>query len=313
MDRGDLVPDEVVIAMVMERLAARDCRAGFVLDGFPRTVNQAEALDRRLVELGTPLDAALSFEVTEEELLRRLAGRAAAQHRADDAEQTIRHRLEVFAQKTRPLIDYYRHRRLLTMIDGVGRVEDVTLRILDRLPLADGGYVVETFLSGQPYLSGQADLDPSQPRGVVAGLGIRSQIDVALDVGGVRRGVLGANSAEPERWSERDLRFLEAVARWVGMVTQRAELAEELAFQAERRGERKAAEELAKLTRRQQEIAVCIAEGLSNAEIAARLVLVEGTVANHVEAILNRLGVRNRTQIGVWAVERGLYHSGWTD
>ncbi len=110
MDRGDLVPDEVVIAMVMERLASADCDAGFVLDGFPRTVNQAEALDRRLAGLGSPLEAALSFDVTEEELLRQLAGRAAAQHRADDAEQTIRHRLEVFAIKTRPLIDYYAHR-----------------------------------------------------------------------------------------------------------------------------------------------------------------------------------------------------------
>ena len=148
MDRGDLVPDELVIAMVMERLAEDDCTAGFVLDGFPRTVNQAEALDRRLVELGTPLDAALSFEVTEEELLRRLAGRAAAQHRADDAEQTIRHRLEVFADKTRPLIDYYRHRRLLTMIDGVGRVEEVTLRILDRLPAVDGGHDPALALAG---------------------------------------------------------------------------------------------------------------------------------------------------------------------
>ncbi len=139
MDRGDLVPDELVIAMVMERLAESDCAAGFVLDGFPRTVNQAEALDRRLVELGTPLEAALSFDVTEEELLRRLAGRAAAQHRADDAEQTIRHRLEVFAVKTAPLIDYYRHRRLLTMVDGVGRVEEVTARILGGLPSPDGG------------------------------------------------------------------------------------------------------------------------------------------------------------------------------
>jgi adenylate kinase len=130
MDRGDLVPDELVIAMVMERLAGSDCDAGFVLDGFPRTVNQAEALDRRLGELGTPLEAALSFEVTEEELLRRLAGRAAAQHRADDAEQTIRHRLEVFAIKTRPLIDYYRHRRLLINVDAIGPIEVVTKRIL---------------------------------------------------------------------------------------------------------------------------------------------------------------------------------------
>ena len=133
MDRGDLVPDEVVIAMVMERLAEGDCRTGFVLDGFPRTVNQAEALDRQLVELGSPLDAALSFDVTEEELLRRLAGRAAAQHRADDAEQTIRHRLEVFAIKTRPLIDYYAHRGLLISVDAIGPIEVVTKRILASL------------------------------------------------------------------------------------------------------------------------------------------------------------------------------------
>jgi adenylate kinase len=132
MDRGDLVPDEVVIAMVMERLADRDCQAGFVLDGFPRTVNQAEALDRRLAEQGSPLEAALSFDVTEEELLRRLAGRA-AQHRADDAEQTIRHRLEVFAIKTRPLIDYYAHRGLLIQVDAIGPIEVVTKRILAAL------------------------------------------------------------------------------------------------------------------------------------------------------------------------------------
>jgi adenylate kinase len=133
MDRGDLVPDSVVIAMVMERLASDDCSSGFVLDGFPRTVNQAEALDRRLAELGTPLEAALSFDVTEEELLRRLAGRAAAQHRADDAEATIRHRLEVFAIKTRPLIDYYAHRGLLVNVDAIGPIEVVTKRILDDL------------------------------------------------------------------------------------------------------------------------------------------------------------------------------------
>ena len=139
MDRGDLVPDDVVIAMVMARLAEDDCGGGFVLDGFPRTVNQAEALDRRLAGLEAPLHAVLCLEAAEEELLRRLAGRAAAQHRADDVEQTIRHRLEVFAVKTRPLIDYYRHRRLLTMVDGVGKVEEVTIRILGGLPSANGG------------------------------------------------------------------------------------------------------------------------------------------------------------------------------
>jgi adenylate kinase len=139
MDRGDLVPDDVVIAMVAARLVEPDCEPGFVLDGFPRTVDQAEALDRQLVAMNAPLHAVLCVEAAEEELLRRLAGRAAAQHRADDAEQTIRHRLEVFAIKTRPLIDYYRHRRLLTMVDGVGPVQEVTDRILGGLPSANGG------------------------------------------------------------------------------------------------------------------------------------------------------------------------------
>jgi adenylate kinase len=133
MDRGDLVPDEVVIAMVMGRLAEPDCQSGFVLDGFPRTVAQAEALDHRLAELRTPLHAALNFEITEDELFRRLAGRASELHRSDDSEQTIRHRLEVFAIKTRPLIDYYRRRRLLVNVDAIGPVEVVTKRILDDL------------------------------------------------------------------------------------------------------------------------------------------------------------------------------------
>src|ERR671930_2812920 len=133
MDRGDLVPDEVVIAMVMDRLAEPDCDVGFVLDGFPRTVAQAEALDRRLAELDTPLHAALNFEATEDELFRRLAGRATALHRSDDAEQTIRHRLEVFAIKTRPLIDYYARRGLLINVDAIGTIEEVTKRILNDL------------------------------------------------------------------------------------------------------------------------------------------------------------------------------------
>ncbi|MCI0688870.1 MAG: adenylate kinase [Sporichthyaceae bacterium] len=133
MDRGDLVPDRVVIAMVMARLAEPDCETGFVLDGFPRTVAQAEALDQRLAALGTPLDAALAFEITEGELLQRLVGRAAQLHRSDDGEQTIRHRLEVFAIKTRPLVDYYRQRGLLVPVDAIGGVDEVTGRILDGL------------------------------------------------------------------------------------------------------------------------------------------------------------------------------------
>ena len=133
LDAGDLVPDEVVIAMVTERLAERDCFKGFVLDGFPRTVAQAEALDQWLAAACTPLDAALDFEIDEEELFRRLAGRSATLHRSDDTEQTIRHRLEVFANKTRPLVDYYERQGLLLPVDSIGEVDEVTKRILDGL------------------------------------------------------------------------------------------------------------------------------------------------------------------------------------
>jgi adenylate kinase len=133
LDSGDLVPDEVVITMVMERISEPDCANGFILDGFPRTVAQAEALDQRLESAGNPLDAALFFEIDEEELFRRLAGRSAALHRSDDTEQTIRHRLEVFASKTRPLVDYYERRGILVRVDSVGDVDEVTKRILDLL------------------------------------------------------------------------------------------------------------------------------------------------------------------------------------
>jgi adenylate kinase len=136
MDDGDLVPDEVVIAMVMERLAAPDCERGFLLDGFPRTVAQAEALDRQLAAMETPLHAVLCFEVGEDELFRRLAGRSAQLGRSDDGEETIRHRLEVYATKTRPLVDYYMHRGLLSMVDAVGQVEEITARILGMLRTA---------------------------------------------------------------------------------------------------------------------------------------------------------------------------------
>jgi adenylate kinase len=139
MDAGDLVPDEVVIAMVTERLAEHDCAGGFVLDGFPRTVAQAAALDRWLEAAGTPLSAALFFEIDEEELFRRLAGRSATLHRSDDTERTIRHRLEVFAIKTRPLVDYYERRGLLLRVDSIGQMDEVTKRILDGLERLGAG------------------------------------------------------------------------------------------------------------------------------------------------------------------------------
>jgi adenylate kinase len=138
MERGDLVPDEVVIDMVLERVGEPDCAAGFVLDGFPRTVPQAEALDRRLGELDRPLDATVVLEVEEAELRRRLAERAREQDRSDDDEQAIRQRLELFAGETAPLLDYYRQQGLLVRVDAVGEVGDVTERIAEALAAHTG-------------------------------------------------------------------------------------------------------------------------------------------------------------------------------
>jgi len=180
---------------------------------------------------------------------------------------------------------------------------------LQRQPIANGGSAARVFLGGEAYVTGRADEDPEQLRGMIQGLGVRSEIAVPMDVNGERRGVLSALSLQPDFFTESDLRFVQAVASWIGMVTHRAELFEHATWDAARRGRREAADELATLTRRQQEVAICIAEGLSNAEIAQRFMLVEGTVANHVEAILRRLQLSSRTQIAVWAVERGLYRS----
>jgi adenylate kinase len=126
LDSGELVPDEVVVAMMLERLTRPDCAHGFLLDGFPRSVAQAEALDEHLAELGTPLDAAINLEVAEEELLHRLAGRG----RADDNARTIRNRLQVFASSTRPLLDYYGGQGLLFSVAAVGTIDEVSERIL---------------------------------------------------------------------------------------------------------------------------------------------------------------------------------------
>jgi adenylate kinase len=130
MDRGELVPDEVIIDMVLERLGEEDCAGGFVLDGFPRTVPQAEALGMRLDELGRPLDVVVSLEAGEDELRRRLAARAEEQDRAeDDDEGAIRRRLELFDRETEPLLDFYDGQGLLVGVDAEGDVDQVTGRI----------------------------------------------------------------------------------------------------------------------------------------------------------------------------------------
>ena len=134
MDRGDLVPDEVIIGMVLERMGEDDCAGGFVLDGFPRTVPQAEALEGRLEELGRPLDAVVSLSVGEDELRRRLAGRAAEQDRAeDDDEGAIRRRLELFDRETEPLLEFYEQRGLLAGVEAEGDPDEIAERIAKAL------------------------------------------------------------------------------------------------------------------------------------------------------------------------------------
>jgi adenylate kinase len=160
MDRGDLVPDEVTIAMVTSRLQEDDAQAGFLLDGFPRTVPQAETLKKLLSEWDTRLDIVLELVVDDDEVVRRLSGRRTCRRcgrvwhatfdppsrrdrcddcdgelfqRDDDREETIRHRLDVYAQQTQPLIAFYADEGTLLGIDATGPVEEVTDRALAAL------------------------------------------------------------------------------------------------------------------------------------------------------------------------------------
>jgi adenylate kinase len=157
MDQGRLVPDEVVVGIVRERLMASDCKGGFILDGFPRTLPQAEALDVTLQEMKREIDHVISIEVGKEELLGRLTGRRTCRtcgtmyhlmfnppkkdrvcdkcggelyQRDDDQEATIRARLQVYEEQTAPLIAYYRNKGLLRTIDGVGEIEEIFREIV---------------------------------------------------------------------------------------------------------------------------------------------------------------------------------------
>ena len=130
MDRGALVPDEVIIGIVRERLTEGDTAQGFILDGFPRTVAQAEALNGLLQDAGQSLDHVIAIEVPEEELLARLAGRRQIEGRDDDTDEAIQHRLKVYQEETAPLIHYYQQLGLLRPIYGVGEVDDIYERII---------------------------------------------------------------------------------------------------------------------------------------------------------------------------------------
>ncbi len=132
MDRGDLVPDEVVIEIVRERLSRADCKTGFVLDGFPRTKKQAVELDKLLAELGRAPARVVALRVADDELRKRIVARG--EGRADDTEETAKKRLDVYKRDTQPLLDHYRSQ--LVSIDGVGSLDDVTARLLGALGAA---------------------------------------------------------------------------------------------------------------------------------------------------------------------------------
>jgi adenylate kinase len=133
MDDGKLVPDELVLGMMRERMMRADCEAGFLLDGFPRTEPQARALDALLTENGWPLDHVISLRVSDEEILKRIRGRAEQEGRSDDSEETVRTRLEVYKRDTAPLLSFYRQARLLREIEGIGTPDEICRRILARV------------------------------------------------------------------------------------------------------------------------------------------------------------------------------------
>ena len=160
LNRGELVPDDVIVRLVGERLKQTDCAKGFVLDGFPRTLPQAQSLEGILKEMALPLDGVLSIQVPHDVIVQRLAGRRNCQNcgalyhvnfdpprngetcdrcdgrlqqRDDDREETITTRLRVYESQTAPLASYYRERGNLREIDGVGKVEDIQKRIIDSL------------------------------------------------------------------------------------------------------------------------------------------------------------------------------------
>jgi adenylate kinase len=161
MDAGNLVPDEVTIGMAKDRMSQPDAEQGFLLDGFPRNVSQAEALDETLKAEGMKLDAVLDLEVPEDEVVKRIAGRRVCRkdsshvfhvtyspakqegvcdvcggelyQRDDDSEETVRKRLEVYHTQTEPIIDYYRAQGLVVTISALGKVDEVTKRAMDAL------------------------------------------------------------------------------------------------------------------------------------------------------------------------------------
>ncbi|HSM10036.1 MAG TPA: adenylate kinase [Lysobacter sp.] len=133
MARGDLVSDAILLGMLEDRFSRADTGRGFILDGYPRNLAQADALDALMTRIGQPLDAAVQLEVPTELLVERIAGRAAAEGRADDSPDSVRTRLEVYNSQTAPVVEFYRQRGKLGVVDGVGTLDEVFARIVEAL------------------------------------------------------------------------------------------------------------------------------------------------------------------------------------
>ena len=133
MESGGYVSDEITNEIVEDRLARPDCQAGFLLDGYPRTLQQVRTLDDYLAETGRPLDAVISLLADTDEVVVRLLRRAAIDGRSDDNEETIRVRLQVYAEQTEPLLGVYRSRGLLVEVDGLGPIDEVSERVFAAL------------------------------------------------------------------------------------------------------------------------------------------------------------------------------------
>ena len=135
MAEGELVPDDIMSDMIEERLGRDDVANGFILDGYPRNVAQAESLDAMLERLNTPADEAIHIDIDPEQIIKRIAKRAKEEGRSDDTEETVRNRMRVYEEQTAPVADYYAERGLLTRVLGNGDKEEVLQRILSVLNL----------------------------------------------------------------------------------------------------------------------------------------------------------------------------------
>ncbi|HEY9130267.1 MAG TPA: adenylate kinase [Dyella sp.] len=129
MDAGKLVSDDILLAMLEERLSQDDVKNGFILDGYPRNLAQADALDHLLAKIGQPLDAVVKLEVPSQAIIDRVKIRFEAEHRKDDNPDVVRDRLQIYAQETAPVADFFARRGKLQVVDGVGQLDEVTARV----------------------------------------------------------------------------------------------------------------------------------------------------------------------------------------